>query len=37
MAALGGTITYLPGHDGAAFRLSLPLRPPGFTQSETLP
>lgn len=33
MAALGGTITYLPGHDGAAFRLVLPLRPPGFVQS----
>ncbi|MDO5606380.1 MAG: ATP-binding protein [Paracoccus sp. (in: a-proteobacteria)] len=30
MAALGGTITYLPGHDGAAFRLELPPRPPGF-------
>ncbi|MFV0293798.1 MAG: ATP-binding protein [Paracoccus sp. (in: a-proteobacteria)] len=30
MVALGGAITYLPGHDGAAFRLDLPLRPPGF-------
>ncbi|NHF74271.1 ATP-binding protein [Paracoccus xiamenensis] len=30
MAALGGTITYLPGHGGAAFRLELPLRPPGL-------
>ncbi|MDO5644037.1 MAG: sensor histidine kinase, partial [Paracoccus sp. (in: a-proteobacteria)] len=34
MAALGGTITYLPGHDGAAFRLELPGRPPGFGQDE---
>ena len=30
MAALGGSITYLPGHEGAAFRLELPLRPPGL-------
>jgi signal transduction histidine kinase len=26
MANLGGTITYLPGQGGAAFRVSLPLR-----------
>ena len=30
MAALGGSITYLPGHEGAAFRLQLPVRPPGL-------
>lgn len=30
MAALGGSIIYLPGHAGAAFRLQLPLRPPGL-------
>lgn len=30
MAALGGSITYLPGHEGAAFRLELPVRPPGL-------
>ncbi len=30
MAALGGSIIYLPGHEGAAFRLELPLRPPGL-------
>ncbi len=34
MQALGGTITYLPGHDGAAFRLQLPLRPPGLSPQE---
>ena len=33
MTALGGTITYLPGHDGAAFRLELPVRPPGLGAS----
>ncbi len=26
MANLGGTITYLPGQGGAAFRVTLPLR-----------
>ena len=26
MGNLGGTITYLPGQDGAAFRVTLPLR-----------
>ncbi|WBU53319.1 ATP-binding protein [Paracoccus sp. SCSIO 75233] len=35
MTALGGSITYLPGQDGAAFRLELPLRPPGFSGAET--
>ncbi|MBA4492060.1 ATP-binding protein [Paracoccus sp. S1E-3] len=30
MTALGGSITYLPGHEGAAFRLQLPVRPPGL-------
>lgn len=30
MAALGGSITYLPGHEGAAFRLELPVRPPSL-------
>ncbi|SDD28549.1 hypothetical protein SAMN05421538_101285 [Paracoccus isoporae] len=30
MDALGGSITYLPGHDGAAFRLDLPQHPPDF-------
>ncbi|MFD1797323.1 sodium:solute symporter [Paracoccus aurantiacus] len=30
MTVLGGSITYLPGHEGAAFRLVLPHRPPGF-------
>ncbi|WBU64178.1 ATP-binding protein [Paracoccus aerodenitrificans] len=30
MEALGGSITYLPGHGGAAFRLELLARPPGF-------
>lgn len=28
MANLGGSITYLPGQGGAAFRVSLPARPP---------
>ncbi|MDO5657968.1 MAG: ATP-binding protein [Paracoccus sp. (in: a-proteobacteria)] len=28
MAALGGSITYLPGQGGAAFRVTVPLRPP---------
>ena len=28
MTALGGSITYLPGQGGAAFRVSLPARPP---------
>jgi hypothetical protein len=26
MASLGGTISYLPGQKGAAFRVSVPLR-----------
>ncbi|MBU2958482.1 sensor histidine kinase [Paracoccus sp. 1_MG-2023] len=29
MAALGGSISYLPGQGGAAFRVVLPARPPG--------
>jgi signal transduction histidine kinase len=28
MSNLGGTITYLPGQKGAAFRVGLPLGPP---------
>ncbi|WBU60640.1 sensor histidine kinase [Paracoccus albus] len=34
MTALGGAITYLPGYDGAAFRLELPLRPPSLGQPD---
>lgn len=32
MVALGGGISYLPGLGGAAFRITLPLRPPSFGQ-----
>lgn len=32
MAALGGSITYLPGRGGAAFRLSLPAKAPTIGQ-----
>ncbi|MDO5706217.1 MAG: ATP-binding protein [Paracoccus sp. (in: a-proteobacteria)] len=34
MAALGGSIDYLPGQGGAAFRISLPTRPPARRSDE---
>ncbi|SMO66335.1 ATP-binding protein [Paracoccus laeviglucosivorans] len=34
MQFLGGTIVYLPGQGGAAFRITLPARPPGMTDRE---
>ncbi|MCF3972748.1 sensor histidine kinase [Paracoccus salsus] len=40
MAALGGEIDYLPGQDGAAFRITVPRRPPSGavpTQEDAVP
>ncbi|AUH32339.1 ATP-binding protein [Paracoccus tegillarcae] len=34
MNALGGDVTYLPGQGGAAFRVTLPARPPGQNRTE---